>query len=107
MARQHYDADNVSSSVTNTFSICIAFTIMFMCGLMGWVVDVNGAFLVGEFKKGNPEIYMNIPEGMEKWYTKNIKPVVAKLKKWMYGTKQAARHYYDKVVSVMKKLECD
>ena len=64
-AGQHYDADNISSPVTNTFSIHIAFPIMFMCGFVGWVVDVNGAFLLGEFKKWDPEIYMNIPEGME------------------------------------------
>jgi hypothetical protein len=38
---------------------------------------------------------MEIPEGMEKWYTKYTKPFVAKLTKCMYGTKQAARYYYD------------
>jgi hypothetical protein len=32
---QHYDADNISSPVTNTFSICIAFMIMLMCGFVG------------------------------------------------------------------------
>jgi hypothetical protein len=68
VAVQHYDADNISSPVTNTFSIRIAFMIMLICGFVGWVVDVNGAFLLGEFKKGDPEIYMDIPEGMEKWY---------------------------------------
>ena len=66
VAGQHYDADNISSPVTDTFSICIAFTIMLICGFVGWVVDANGAFLLGEFKKGDPEIYMDIPEGMEK-----------------------------------------
>ena len=35
---------------------------MLMCGFAGWVVDVNGTFLLGEFKKGDPEIYMDIPE---------------------------------------------
>jgi len=62
---QHYDADNISSPVTNTFSMCIAFTIMLMCGFVGWVVNVNVAFLLGEFKKGDPEIYMDISEEME------------------------------------------
>ena len=104
---QHYDADNISSPVTNTFSIRIAFTIMLLCGFIGWVVDVNGAFLLGEFKKGDPEIYMDIPQGMEKWYTKYTEPVVAKLKKCIYGTKQAAKYYYDKVVTVMKDMQCE
>jgi hypothetical protein len=56
VADQHYDADNISSPVTNTFSIHIVFMIMLMCGSVGWVVDVNGAFLLGEFKKGDLEI---------------------------------------------------
>ena len=104
---QHCDSDNISSPVTNTYSICIVFTIMLMCGFTGWVVDGNGAFLLGEFKKGDPDIYMDIPEGMEKWYTKYTEPVVTKLNKCMYGTKQAARYYYNKVVQVMKKMNCD
>jgi hypothetical protein len=107
VAGQHYDADSISSPVINTFSIYIAFTIILMCGFMGWAVDVNGAFLLGEFKKGHSEMYMNIPKRMEKWYTKYTKQVLAKLKKCMYDTKQAARYYYDKIVSVMKKMECD
>ncbi len=64
---QHYDADDISSPMTNTFSIQIAFTIMLLCCFAGWVVDVNGAFLLGEFKEGDPEIDMDIPEGMQKW----------------------------------------
>ena len=107
VAGQHYDTENISSPVTNTFSIHIAFTIMLMCGFAGWVVDVNGEFLLGEFKKGDLDIFMDISEGMEKWYTKYTEPVVAKLKKCMYGTKQAARYYYGKVVQVMKEMKCN
>ena len=104
IAGMHYDQDNISSPVTNTASIRIAFTIMLLAGMMGWVVDVNGAFLLGEFKPGDPEIYMEVPEGMEKWYTKYVQPIALKLKKCMYGTKQAARYYYDKVVKVMRAM---
>jgi hypothetical protein len=50
---------------------------------------------------------MDIPVGMEKWYTKYTELVVAKLKKCMYGTKHAARYYCNKVVSVMKEMKCD
>ena len=64
--------------------------IMLICGIVGLVVDFNGAFLLGEFKKGDPEIYMDIPERMEKWYNKYTEPVVDKLKKCMNGTKQVA-----------------
>ena len=104
---QHYDEDNISSPVTNTASIRIAFTFMILASLMGWVVDVNGAFLLGEFKPGDPEIYMDVPEGMTKWYSKYTEPICVRLKKCLYGTKQAAKYYYDKVVGVMKKMECE
>ena len=96
VAGQHYDADNILSPVTNTASIRIAFTIMMLANLLGWVIDVNGVFLLGEFKEGDPKIYMDIPKGMEKWYSKYTQPIVLRLKKCMYGTKQAARYYYDK-----------
>ncbi len=80
---------------------------MLLCGFAVWVVDVNGAFLLGELKNGDLEIYMEIPEGMQKWYTKFTKPVVAKLKKCIYGTKQAAKYYYNKVVTVIKSMKCE
>ena len=44
---------------------------------------------------------------MEKWYTKYTEPVVAKLKKCIYGTKQSAKYYYDKVITVMKEMKWD
>jgi hypothetical protein len=53
-----------------------------LCGHVGWIVDVNGSFLLGEFKKGDPDI----PEGMEKWYTKYTELVVDKLKKCISRT---------------------
>jgi hypothetical protein len=39
VAGQHYDADNISSPVTNTSSIRIAFTILVLARLAGWVMD--------------------------------------------------------------------
>ena len=78
---------------------------MLMCSFMGCVVDVSRSFLLGEFKPGDPEINMEIPAGMEEWYTKYTRPMVLHLKKCMYGTKQAARYYYNKVVSVMKAMK--
>ena len=74
---------------------------MSLCGFAGRVVDVNGAFPLGEFKQGNPEIYMEIPEGMQKWSSKFTEPVVAKLKKCIYDTKLAAKYYYNKVMTVI------
>ncbi len=79
---------------------------MLLCGFVGWVVDINSAFLLGEIKEGDQDIYMDTPDGMEKWYTKCIEPAVAKLKNFIYGIKQAAKCYYNKVLTVMKEMKC-
>lgn len=79
---------------------------MLLCGFVGWVVDVDGEFLLGEFKKGDCKIYMDVPEGMEKYYSKYTEMIVVKLKKCIYGTKQAAKYYYNKVMKLMKDMEC-
>jgi hypothetical protein len=50
---------------------------------------------------------MNVPEGMTKWYQKYTYPIVLRLKRCLYGTKQAAKYYYDDVVSKMKKMRCE
>lgn len=65
VAGQHYDVDNISTPVTDTFSICIAFTIMQMRGFVGWVMDGNSALLLGEFKKGDSNVYMDVCKGMQ------------------------------------------
>ena len=67
-----------------------------MSELIGWVKDVNGAFLTGEFQATDPVLYMHIPEGMEKWYKHLQGEHVLKLLVPIYGTKQAARCYFDK-----------
>jgi hypothetical protein len=69
---------------------------MVMAEFIGWVKDVNGAFLTGEFQATDPVLYMHIPEGMEKWYAHLKGEHVLKLLVPIYGTKQAARCYFDK-----------
>ena len=100
----HYDEDNISSPVTNLTSIRIAFIIMIMADMVGWVKDVNGAFLTGEFQATDPVLYMHIPKGMEKWYKHLEGEHVLKLLVPIYGTKQAARCYFDKAKGVLRKL---
>ena len=60
---------------------------MILASMLGWVVDVNRAFLLGEFKEDDPKIHMHIPEGIEKHYSHYKEPVCALLKKCLYGTK--------------------
>lgn len=33
------------------------------------LVDINGTFLWEKCKDGDPDIYIDIPKGMQKWYT--------------------------------------
>jgi hypothetical protein len=51
----------------------------------GWIVDVKGAFLHGDFEDGKV-IYMKVPCGFEEYYLENV---VLKLKKCISGLKQA------------------
>lgn len=83
---QHYDIDNIMSQVTNTFLMLTEFLIVLLSGFAGWVVDISGAFLLGEFKQGDPEIYREMAEGMQKWYIEYSELVMDKVKKCIYGT---------------------
>jgi hypothetical protein len=47
---QHYDGTCISAPDTNAVTIRIALRIMLMHGGIAHVVDVNGAFLYGEFE---------------------------------------------------------
>jgi hypothetical protein len=56
------------------------------------IIEVKGAFLFGVFAKGERiNIYMEIPQGFEKYYPKNA---VLLLLKTIYGLKQAALAFW-------------
>jgi hypothetical protein len=52
-------------------TIRIVFIIMLMAGWSVHVLDVRGAFLKGDFADGET-LYMYVPQGMEKWYGKDV-----------------------------------
>ena len=60
--------------------------LMAMAGWYGHVLDVQGAFLNGRFDEGET-LYMHVPEGFEGHYDTSV---VLKLKRTIYGLKQAA-----------------
>ena len=48
----HYDSASISSPVTNDVSIRVMLALMLMAGYKAYIVDVQGAFLHGEFDNG-------------------------------------------------------
>ena len=59
---QSYDSANIHAPVTNNVTVKLVLVLMLIAGWVAHIVDVKGAFLHGEFKKGE-EVYMKVPEG--------------------------------------------
>lgn len=95
----HYQSDNLAAPVTNPCSVRIAFTLY--ASNPKWIakiVDVEGAFLQGEFTDGEV-MYIYVPEGWEKFYDDDV---VLRMNVPIYGTRQAAACFYKKLVKELK-----
>jgi hypothetical protein len=73
---------------------------MIMANWQGQIVDVKGTFLHREFEDGEV-IYMKVPHGFEKFYSDDV---VVKLKKCIYGLKQAAMAFWHQLLLCMKSM---
>jgi hypothetical protein len=67
----------------------------------GRVVDVKGAFLHGEFE-GRKMIYMKAPSWFEKFYPEDV---VLRLKKCIYGLKQAVMAFWQQLLICKNSME--
>ncbi len=63
-------------------------------------MDVKGTFLHREFKNGEV-IYMKVPHGFEKFYPNDV---VLKMKKCIYGLKQAVMGFWHQLLLCMKSM---
>jgi hypothetical protein len=98
---EHYDSHSISLPVTNKMTIHIVLTLMIMAGWVGKLLDVKGAFLHGDFEDGE-EAYLKIPEGSEKHY--DPASYVLLLLKTLYGLKQAARAFWNKLLKAFQNM---
>ncbi|KAL7573927.1 hypothetical protein ACA910_001939 [Epithemia clementina (nom. ined.)] len=97
---EHYDSHATFAPVVAEMTVMIVFTLIIMANWLAWVLDVKGAFLHGDFEKGR-KIYMEIPEGMKHKYPPWW---VVLLNKTLYGTKQAAKQFWLKVLEAMRAM---
>jgi hypothetical protein len=86
---EHYDSDSVSSPVANIITIHIVLALIAIVGYYASLVDVRGAFLLGDWESER-EIYMEVPQGWKNLYPPNH---VLKLLKTVYSAKQSAKRF--------------
>jgi hypothetical protein len=64
---QHYDKTQISSPVVNEITVRMVLTLICMARWCAMLLDVEGAFLCGNFENGE-KIYMEVPQGFEGLY---------------------------------------
>ena len=97
----HYDEDTKSALVTNNTSIRILFALLALAGWYADVVNVQGAFLNGRFAD-KEVLFMEVQEGFERHYGRNT---VLRLKRTIYGLKQAAFAFWKELLLAFKSLK--
>ena len=97
----HVDHNTKSAPVISHATVMIMLILITMRGWYAHMLDVNGAFLLGTFDRGE-EIYMEVPEGMKHHYNDNT---VLLLLKTLYGLIQAALCFWRYLLQVLGKLQ--
>jgi hypothetical protein len=97
----HYGRSSTHAPVTNSGTIQIVLILMILADCLGWIVNVKGAFLHGEFKDSN-KICMKVLYGFEKLYPDDV---VLKWKKCNYRLKQAVMAFWHQQLHCMKIIK--
>ena len=98
----HYDSSSIAAPVTNELSIRIMMVLALMAGWAMKIVDIKGAFLRGEFEEGSDPVYLEIPQGFEKYYPKNC---VLRLLRTLYGLSEAAMAFWKQMLKAFEYME--
>ena len=88
---------DTSSPVVHDIAVHIVLTMLLMSSWVAHIVDVNRAFLLGEFKV-NQHIYMKIPKGFEKFYSPDV---FLYLQKTLYGVKNTVKAFWWLLLRIM------
>ena len=97
---ESFEYHDILSPVVHHISVHIVLTILLMSGWAAHIVDVNGAFLLGEFRE-NEHIYMKIPKGLEQFYSPDV---LLYLRKTLYGVKNAAKAFWRLLFGIMNSM---
>ena len=97
---EHYREDDKAAPVVNDITIRIMLVLMIMAGWFATLLDVRGAFLNGRFENGEV-LYMYVPQGFEKYHPGDV---VLRLKRTLYGLKQAAIQYWKEMLRAFRHM---
>ena len=81
-------------------TVHIVLVLMIMGNMIGHLVDVNDAFLLGEFKP-DEKIYMKIPWGFEKFCPQGR---LLFLKRTLYSVRNAAKEFWRLLLQIINEL---
>jgi hypothetical protein len=109
---EHYDSDSVASPTINIVSVRVILVLLLLMRGYAHLVDVHGAFLLEGFEHDlitnkKRKIYMKIPPAFYEFLPKWCRPFcewLMELLNTLYGTKQAAKHFWLLLLSIMKSM---
>jgi hypothetical protein len=106
LQREGIDFDETFAPVVRQSSLRMLLSVAVQNRMAVHQMDVNTAFLYGEFDEGDPPVYLRLP------YNYPVPPelqhiprdqLICKVNKGLYGLKQAPRLWNKKIDSTMKK----
>ena len=99
---QHYDGSSIHAPVTNDCSVRIIMVLVLMASWFGQIVDVKAAFLNDHLDQEKEKMYLEIPEGFERFYPTNVYLLLLKA---LQGTKQAAMVFWKELLKCMRDMK--
>ena len=87
--------------MVNDITVRIFFVLMIMAASWSEFLYVKGAFLTRIFDKGE-ELYMKVPQGMERYYPVNVLLLTLKT---LYGMIQDAAQFYKELLKAFRFMK--